>query len=251
MKIRAFALLLAIFSLLSRAQAGIIEWNQMRSVYGEDMDSGPIWHVLGANFDRHVYFEFWLDADFRATVLNNEPNNFSTWVRQMSHGEVVDAESMRGEGLTYFYHAEKGRSGIDSDYAVAPNSYLAICVEAGAPRDPFYAYGWVELGWDENGYPPGPVVLASAWDADGGPMIVGGGSALIPEPSAALLLLVGGALLALRRQSPISDCIVGIKRLAKTGNPPDTLSGESCARQSEYLVYYPPSGACPAFYDKL
>ena len=65
----------------------------------------------------------------------------------MSHGEVVDVESMRGEGLTYFYHAEKGRSGIDSDYAVAPNSYLAICVEAGTPHDPFYAYG----GWSSDG----------------------------------------------------------------------------------------------------
>lgn len=185
------------------APGSTVEWGQMRSVYSEDMDSGPIWHVLGANFDRHVYFEFWLDADFRATVLNNKPHNYSVWVRQMSYGEVVGAESMRGEGLTYFYHAEKGHSGIDSDYAVAPNSYLAICVEAGVPRDPFYAYGWVELGWDENGYPPGPVVLASAWDADGGPMIVGGGSALIPEPSSALLLLVGGALLALRRRDMV------------------------------------------------
>lgn len=205
MKIKVFISLLAILFFLPQAKAVTVKWDQIHSVYGEDMGSGPIWHVLGVNFDRLVYFELWLDADFNATVLNNEPNNFSTWVRQMSYGEIVDAESMRGEGLTYFYHAEKGRSGIDSDYAVAPNSYLAICVEAGTPSAPFYAYGWAELGWDEDGYPPGPTVLASAWDLDGGPMIVGGGSALTPEPSSALLLLVGGALLALKRRRGYSS----------------------------------------------
>ncbi len=42
-------------------------------------------------------------------------------------------------------------------------------------------------------------VGASAIDLDGGPMIVGGGSA-IPEPSSVLLLLAGGALLVLRRR---------------------------------------------------
>ena len=72
-----------------------------------------------------------------------------------------------------------------------------------------YVYGWVEIGWGEYGNDP--VVLSSAWDADGGPMIVGGGSALTPEPSAALLLLVGGALLALRRRhSSSSVCRKGV-----------------------------------------
>ena len=58
-----------------------------------------------------------------------------------------------------------------------------------------YVYGWVELAFDsENTL----YVVTSAFDADGGPMIVGGGSAT-PEPSAVLLLLVGGAGLLLRR----------------------------------------------------
>ena len=223
MKIRPFVLLLVILSLMSRTQAVSVDWNLLHSSYYDLQSWGEEsrWCVIGGNLNRGIYIEFWFfDHGFLdATALNSEPNNFSIWVRQMSYGEIVDSESMRGEGLTYFYHAEKGRSGIDSDYAVAPNSYLAICVEAGTPRDPFYAYGWVGLGWDEDGYPPGPTVLASAWDADGGPMIVGGGSALTPEPSAALLLLVGGALLELRRRhSSSSVCRKGVS------------SGPSCLR---------------------
>ena len=190
MKIRAFALLLAILSLTSRTQAVTVEWDRMHSVYSEVWDSGPIWHVLGGNVDRGVYFDFFF-YDYgmlRAGAFGT--TSVSVWVRQMCYGDVVDAESMLGEDLTYFYQAEKGKTGIRSDYDVPGNAYLAMCVVT-MTREPYYAYGWVELS--------GTDVRASAWDLDGGPMIVGGGSA-IPEPSSAQLLLVCGALLALKRR---------------------------------------------------
>ena len=57
-----------------------------------------------------------------------------------------------------------------------------------------YVYGWIELSSDSDGK---AFVVSSAFDADGGPMIVGGGLA-VPEPTSGLLLLVGGSLLALR-----------------------------------------------------
>ena len=66
------------------------------------------------------------------------------------------------------------------------------------PLNPNYIYGWVEISADEDGTLK---LVGSAIDIDGGPMIVGSGSAT-PEPSSALLLLVGGALLALRRRVP-------------------------------------------------
>ena len=60
---------------------------------------------------------------------------------------------------------------------------------------PPYCYGWVELQVGNDGV----VRLgSSAIDLDGGPMIVGGGSA-IPEPSSAMLLLVGCVALFARR----------------------------------------------------
>ena len=112
---------------------------------------------------------------------------------------------MLREGLTYYYHSEKGKTGIQSDYDIDyydNRVYLGLCAETFS-GDAHYVYGWVELGWGEVDWPPGPglEVFASAWDLDGGPMIVGGGSALTPEPSSALLLLFGGALLALRRRN--------------------------------------------------
>ena len=57
-------------------------------------------------------------------------------------------------------------------------------------------YGWVSFHIAEDG---ALSILESAYDADGGPMIVGGGSA-IPEPSNALLLLAGCAALILKRR---------------------------------------------------
>ena len=43
-----------------------------------------------------------------------------------------------------------------------------------------------------------PTVLSSAWDIDGGAMIVGAGA--VPEPTSGLLLLLGISSLALRRK---------------------------------------------------
>ena len=64
-------------------------------------------------------------------------------------------------------------------------------------REQSVYYGWVQLlvGID------GTVSVGnSAIDLSGGPMIVGGGSALTPEPSSTLMLLLGCGTLALRRR---------------------------------------------------
>ena len=177
MKISAIVLLFAVFSLMPCVQAVTIEWDQMHSVYSEVWDSGPIWHALGGNVDRGVYFDFFFYDYGMLRAGEFGTSSVSVWVRQMCYGD--------------FYQAEKGKTGIRSDYDVPGNVYLAMCVVT-MTREPYYAYGWVELS--------GTDVRASAWDLDGGPMIVGGGSALTPEPSSALLLLVGGALLALKRR---------------------------------------------------
>ena len=192
MRIRVLFMILAVSISMVQVRATTVEWNLMHSEYSylPQWGLGEVWHVLGGNVERGVLFEFFLDE--AQCAVDFGPSQISVWVRQMRFGEVVDGSSMRGEGLTYFYQAEKGKE-IRSDYVLSePNTYLAMCVES-MTLEPYYAYGWVELS--------GADVVSSAWDLDGGPMIVGGGSALTPEPSSTLLLLVGGALLALRRRA--------------------------------------------------
>ena len=76
------------------------------------------------------------------------------------------------------------------------NFYMAFVLGDG--YDSRYAYGWMNIGVDARG---NLSLLGSAIDLDGGPMIVGGGSAS-PEPSGAVLLLLGAGMLGLRRQRP-------------------------------------------------
>lgn len=100
-------------------------------------------------------------------------------------------------------------SHIKSDYSIdmtdKKSVYLAFkTIAYDDQSNPYPVYGWVEVSV------PGlePKVLASAWDLDGGAMIVGSGA--IPEPTSGLLLILGAAALALRRSrslrpGPISN----------------------------------------------
>jgi hypothetical protein len=116
-------------------------------------------------------------------------------------GDVVNKATMRGAG-PYIVH-----SWVDdyecSGYAFTVNGdtdFYLMFVDTGADdMGRFYdesIYGWVSFHIAEDG---ALSILESAYDADGGPMIVGGGSA-IPEPSNALLLLAGCAALILKRR---------------------------------------------------
>lgn len=62
-------------------------------------------------------------------------------------------------------------------------------------------YGWIELNLSDDG------ILAvghSAWDLEGGAMLVGGGA--VPEPSGGLLLAIGMLTLLLRRAAHAEAC---------------------------------------------
>ncbi len=149
-----------------------------------------------------------LSAHPDQTVLEFSGN----WV-VAAQGDVVDATTTRNLA-SYFHHAYIDEPSINSntarsDYDIIERSntqfYLMFAVEDiayrvgsifGESKEREVFYGWVELEVDSAG---NLSLLASAIDLAGGPMIVGGGSA-IPEPASGLLLLVGGALLALRRR---------------------------------------------------
>ena len=61
-------------------------------------------------------------------------------------------------------------------------------------------YGWMALSIDKDGVLH---LVSSAYDLEGGPMVVGGGAWTggIPEPSGGMLMLLGLAALGLRRRS--------------------------------------------------
>ncbi len=144
------------------------------------------------------------------------PEFMGNWIVAV-YGDVVSESTTRHLG-SYLLHSHIDNSyqmdgyvpvhGTDDGPLVSYGSvnvrkgddlYLMFAVESidilfGA--DPTVYYGWVQLLVGTDG---SLRVGASAIDLDGGPMIVGGGSA-IPEPSSVLLLLAGGALLVLRRR---------------------------------------------------
>ena len=107
-------------------------------------------------------------------------------------GDIVSEAMFQGSGQYLFDPAGNGQA-FEMEMSVLDTVLIAF--EAGeSPGE--LVYGWVAMSYNGDSL----ALIGSAFDADGGPMIVGGGSALTPEPSSALLLLVGGALLALKRQ---------------------------------------------------
>ncbi len=101
--------------------------------------------------------------------------------------------------------------GIDDDRyffgeitGVVPNSdiYLSyICTHESSwyGENRYYYYGWADIYLDSDGN----VNAWGAFDEDGGPMVVGGGTweGGIPEPSGGILFLLGAVVLGLRRRT--------------------------------------------------
>ncbi len=107
-------------------------------------------------------------------------------------GDIVSEAMFQGSGQYLFDPAENSNA-FEMEMSILDTVLIAF--EAGESPDEL-VYGWISVSYNGDSL----ALTGSAFDADGGPMIVGGGSALTPEPSSVLLLLVGGALLALRRR---------------------------------------------------
>ena len=125
----------------------------------------------------------------------------------MNKGDMVnDATTRFQEEDKYLIRHEMGDgANIDNGTFYMENNtslYLAfVCsdIPYGVSQPP-YVYGWIELEVNNEG---NIVINSSAYDLDGGPMIVGGGAweGDIPEPSGGILFLLGAAALGLRRRS--------------------------------------------------
>ena len=122
-----------------------------------------------------------------------------------NNGDVINDIStrFRGEGEYLLRHEMGDGANIDNGCFLLENdasvylSFICSDIPNGVSQPPF-VYGWVELEIDGQG---NVVIRSSAYDLDGGPMVVGGGAwtGNIPEPSGGILLLIGAAVLGLRR----------------------------------------------------
>ena len=218
MKTHLVALAIGI-SLLSHGAS--VQWNCMKITCAEGVD-----RISVGTYDFAYSHEIWPEIGIEISTMQTfvlltatdmvVPEFLGNWVVS-SPGNIVNETTTRHLN-NYLYHAyidntyqntgQPAVIGTDDGPLVSGGSvsirkdsdvYLAFAVESMGiieGKEPEIYYGWLQLLVGTDGQVS---VGASAIDLDGGPMIVGGGSA-IPEPSTALLLFVGGALLALRRR---------------------------------------------------
>ena len=128
---------------------------------------------------------------------------------QASYGDVVCADAFSNDASDIAYFSVSG----EDIYVNAGSSAIAyrdeimyLVFRCGSMDEDLkfqdIVYGWVEYSVGRDGT---LTYQHSAWDLDGGAMIVGGGSyGPIPEPSGGLLVLIGFAALALRRNKRCS-----------------------------------------------
>ena len=146
-----------------------------------------------------------LDA-YRYTVTGERPDLLfsGNWVKPTGDNVIVD-ESATRHLSEYVIHQFIDAPAYEDSFSVSSftvntgeDFYLMFCVDTNYPNLDVI-YGWVQLRMEMDGTIS---YLHSAYDLDGGPMIVGGGAWTggIPEPSGGMLLLLGVAVLSLRRE---------------------------------------------------
>lgn len=214
MRIKSLFHLLCAFFMTLELQSASIEWNTMRTYSWTIWGGDETWEL---SFDQHSELdslcEFKLSPSGNGLLwrLVADAALSGCWtgmrVECMDVGSLVSKDTIGRDGFFYETHAGGERLEMRSDYDIYASEgepiYLGIVVDSEVcmlEDGSFYSspvYGWAGLMVAD-----GEVhVLGSAFDLDGGAMLVGGGA--IPEPSSAMLLLIGLAGLCLKRRRAV------------------------------------------------
>lgn len=184
-------------------KAANVLWNCVVQDYGAGSEIG-INYEIEAFFMLDIVFYAQPAASAYKVVARGACLGASENLIVAKSGDIANEQTTRHlRPLDYYLHSyidDGGDSGTYThDVGKGENFYLMFVISDDIINfaDPKYVYGWVNMGVGQNGELS---ILGSALDLDGGPMVVGGGSA-IPEPSCVLLALLGGALLVLRRKN--------------------------------------------------
>lgn len=108
-------------------------------------------------------------------------------------GDEISESYIKSRGK-YFAWAQYNNPDVFTDYQIMLERDKTVYLGFSAYEavDDWLRYGWIEIGLNDRGTLE---VLSSAWDIDGGPVVVG----MIPEPSQILMYLLGIAAFALKR----------------------------------------------------
>ena len=206
MKMPVFILLA---SVMGKAFAANVAWNLVENwaeqAYGAPTPQVQLNYVASMGLMVDFGFEAIPNGSrFSVEHLGHAVNAAENLV-VANKGDLIDESTTRHlPSDAYFLHAyiDDQEYGGTHQLQIEPDSDFYIMFassDEGCMTTPRYMYGWVNIGVDSFG---NLSLLGSAIDLDGGPMVVGGGSA-IPEPSGTLLILLGGAVLVMRRSGAI------------------------------------------------
>lgn len=214
---KKMTVLLILALLVQIAHAANVIWDAFDASDASVWDARNTWSIANRHLDIPVLYIALEDAyfwdgvkDVLGVTVSASPYFGSSWkgarAKLMNPGDVVEATSFSTG--PYLYESHVGTYDISSDYSfkVAFDEifYLGIANDAwiGENSQDAEVYGWVALAAEPTSdglFFQSLRVIGSAFDADGGGMIVGAGA--VPEPSSTILLLLGIAGIALRRKS--------------------------------------------------